>query len=107
MLLAGPNVQLFDLDLSIRLKSTKLNEDVLYLRWIDEKTIALVSTANVYHWSLESDLQPQLVFNRNPQLNGSVIINYRTDTRKDWCAVTGSVVNQQTGQVILFNFFFF
>jgi clathrin heavy chain len=50
---AGPNVQLFDLEVNVRLKSTKLNENVEFLRWIDERTLVLVCLTSVYHWSLE------------------------------------------------------
>ncbi|KAK2960627.1 putative Clathrin heavy chain 1 [Blattamonas nauphoetae] len=92
----GNDVQVYDVELSSRLRATKVNENVELMRWIDLNTLVLVTTTAVYHWSLDGDAQPQLVFNRRAELNGMNIVNYRTDTRKNWCVLLASTVDPAT-----------
>jgi hypothetical protein len=80
---------LFDLDLNQRLKSGKLNENIEFMRWVDERVLGIVGSVNVYHWAVEGDSPPQLVFSRLPQLTGHGITNYRVDSKREWCLVVG------------------
>jgi clathrin heavy chain len=80
---------LYDLDVNVRLKSAKLNENIEFMRWIDERVLGIVSSGFVYHWTLEGDSQPVNIFARLPQLAGHGITNYRTDSKKEWCLVVG------------------
>ena len=37
---------------------------VLFWKWLDAKTIAIVTDTGVLHWSMDGDEQPQKVFDR-------------------------------------------
>lgn len=64
-------------------------EDVVYWKWISEKTIALVSDTAVYHWSIEGDAAPVKMFDRHQSLAGTQIINYRADAENKWLVLIG------------------
>ena len=80
------------------MKTHSLTEDVVFWKWIDFKTIGLVSESAVYHWSMEGDSQPQKVFNRHPSLAGCQIINYRTDKSQKWLLLVG--IQPQDNRVV-------
>lgn len=50
---AGKTLQIFNIEAKAKVKAHQNTEDVSYWKWINEKTIALVTTTAVYHWSLE------------------------------------------------------
>ncbi|VDM72203.1 unnamed protein product [Strongylus vulgaris] len=86
-------------------------EDIIFWKWINEKTIALVSETAVYHWSIEGnsgfpglfalffslglwfhivgDAAPMKMFDRHQSLAGSQIINYRADADCKWLVLVG------------------
>lgn len=55
---AGNTLQIFNLDQKAKLKSTTMTDAVVYWRWISQTTIALVTGASAYHWSLEGQSEP-------------------------------------------------
>jgi clathrin heavy chain len=64
-------LQIFDLGEKAKLKSTTMNEDVQYWKWIDESTLGLVTDTSVYHWDIFDATQaaPVKVFERNANLS--------------------------------------
>lgn len=50
---AGKTLQIFDIEKKTKVKAHQNVEDVVFWRWINEKTIALVSETAVYHWSMD------------------------------------------------------
>ncbi|TPX15538.1 uncharacterized protein E0L32_004236 [Thyridium curvatum] len=92
-------LQIFDLEQKAKLKSTTMNEDVVYWKWISETTIGLVTDSAVYHWDVfdANQAAPVEVFKRNPNLNGCQIINYRANVDGKWMVVVG--ISQQQGRV--------
>ncbi|ESS68039.1 clathrin heavy chain [Trypanosoma cruzi Dm28c] len=89
---SGRNLQVFDVVAAKRLKVVLFSEDVVFWRWVDDRTIGLVSGTAVYHWSLDSaeDAAPERVFERAPDMGASVqILNYCTDEKKKWLLLSG------------------
>ena len=63
-------LQIFDLGQKQKLKSTTMNEDVGYWKWISETTLGLVTETSVYHWNVydAGQISPVKAFERNPNL---------------------------------------
>ncbi|KAH7368368.1 clathrin heavy chain [Plectosphaerella cucumerina] len=93
-------LQIFDLGEKAKLKSTTMNEDVQYWKWIDETTLGLVTDTSVYHWDIFDATQaaPVKVFERNANLSGCQIINYRTNVDGKWMVVVG--ISQREGRIV-------
>lgn len=64
-------LQIFDLEQKKKLKSSTMNEDVQFWKWISETTIGLVTPTSVYHWDVYEPGQdaPVKVFERNANLS--------------------------------------
>lgn len=63
-------LQIFDLGAKAKLKSTTMNEDVVFWKWFSETTIGLVTDSTVYHWNVfdPNEAAPVEVFKRNQNL---------------------------------------
>ncbi|KAJ2895341.1 uncharacterized protein MKZ38_006691 [Zalerion maritima] len=96
----GRTLQVFDLGTKQKLKSTTMNEDISFWKWISETTLGLVTDQAVYHWDITDSTQaaPVKVFERNPNLSGCQIINYRSNTDSKWMVVVG--ISQSQGRVV-------
>lgn len=66
-----------------------MQEDVVFWKWISEKTLGLVTGSNVYHWSIDDELAPAKLFERHASLSGSQIINYRVNSDEKWMVLVG------------------
>ncbi|KAK4337243.1 hypothetical protein RND71_043548 [Anisodus tanguticus] len=71
------------------MKSHTMEEDVVFWKWINVNTIALVTENAVYHWSMEDESKPSKMFDRHQNLTGCQIINYRTDANVQWLLLIG------------------
>ncbi|KAB5551097.1 hypothetical protein GE09DRAFT_1124892 [Coniochaeta sp. 2T2.1] len=93
-------LQIFDLEQKQKLKSTTMSEDVVFWKWISEATIGMVTDTSVYHWDVFDPNQaaPVKVFDRNPNLSGNQIINYRASADGKWMVVVG--ISQQNQRVV-------
>ncbi|KAF1987741.1 clathrin heavy chain 1 [Aulographum hederae CBS 113979] len=93
-------LQIFDLGAKAKLKSTTMNEDVVFWKWFDDKSLGLVTDTAVYHWDIfdQSQAAPQKMFERNANLHGCQIINYRVSNDGQWMVVVG--IQQQQGRVV-------
>lgn len=93
-------LQIFDLAQKAKLKSTTMNEDVVFWKWFSETSLGLVTDNSVYHWDIfdPSQAAPQKLFDRNPNLSGNQIINYRVSADEQWSVVVG--ITQQQGRVV-------
>jgi len=96
----GKTLQIFDLGQKTKIKSTTMNEDVLFWKWFSESTLGLVTDTGVYHWNIFDATQasPQKMFDRNQNLAGCQIINYRVSDDEKWMSVVG--ISQQQGRVV-------
>lgn len=63
-------LQIFDLEAKAKLKSTTMNEDVVFWKFFNDTTLGLVTETSVYHWNIfdPSAAQPQKMFDRNANL---------------------------------------
>ena len=96
----GKTLQIFDLAQKSKLKSTTMTEDVVFWKWFSETSLGLVTDTSVYHWNIfdTSQVAPQKVFDRNTNLQGCQIINYRVSDDEKWMVVVG--ISQQQGRVV-------
>ncbi|KAK3059449.1 hypothetical protein LTS18_010848, partial [Coniosporium uncinatum] len=93
-------LQIFDLGAKAKLKSTTMNEDVVFWKWFSKTSLGLVTDTSVYHWNIfdPNAAQPQKMFDRNQNLAGCQIINYRVSDDEQWMVVVG--ISQQQGRVV-------
>jgi clathrin heavy chain len=66
-----------------------MQDDVVFWKWINLKTLGLVTGQSVYHWSMEGDSPPVKVFDRHGSLTNSQIINYRVNGDERWMVLVG------------------
>jgi len=74
-------VQIFNLEMKNKMKSITM-DDIVFWRWIDPKTLAIVTNTSVYHWSMDGEAQPEKVFDRAAYEGAVQIINYRATPDK-------------------------
>ena len=85
-------LQIFDLDLKARVKASAIEEEVVFWRWISDRTVALVTTTAVFHWSVDGDAAPpEKVFDRHGDLGADdvQIINYQVSGDAKWSLLIG------------------
>ncbi|KAF9164736.1 hypothetical protein DFQ27_007414 [Actinomortierella ambigua] len=95
---AGRQLQIFNLEMKTKVKSHLMHDDVEFWKWISNKSLALVTSTSVYHWSMEGDSQPVKVFDRHASLSGNQIINYRVNSDEKWMLLVG--ISSQNGRVV-------
>ncbi|KAI8979961.1 hypothetical protein BDB01DRAFT_798258 [Pilobolus umbonatus] len=86
---AQRQLQVFNLELKTKLKSHMMSEDIVFWKWLDLKTIGLVTDNNVYRWSIEGDSPPVKIFERHASLAGCQIINLRASSDEKWYILIG------------------
>lgn len=91
---AAKTLQIFNIEMKSKMKAHTMPEDVVFWKWINVNTIALVTDAAVYHWSMEGESQPLKVFDRHTSLSGCQIINYRTDHSLKWLVLVGIIAKE-------------
>lgn len=67
----GRTIQIFDLSAKQKLKSSVMNEDIVYWKWLSDKSLGLITDTAVYHWDIEDGTQqnPVKMFDRLPNLS--------------------------------------
>lgn len=86
---AERQLQIFNVELKQKVKSHLMDTDITFWKWIDEKTIGIVTETSVFHWSMEGGDAPAQVFSREANLNGHQIINYRVTPDGKWMCLVG------------------
>lgn len=86
---AATNLQIYNLEMKTKMKTTTLEAPVQYWRWLDAKTIAIVTDSAVFHWSMDGDAQPVKMFDRAPYEGAVQIINYRASADGKWLLLGG------------------
>ncbi|KAF9584414.1 hypothetical protein BGW38_006556 [Lunasporangiospora selenospora] len=94
---AGRQLQIFNLEMKTKVKSHLMHDDVEFWKWISLKSLALVTSTAVYHWSMEGESQPIKVFDRHANLTGNQIINYRVNSDEKWMLLVG--ISSKDGRV--------
>eukprot|EP00960_Hanusia_phi_P031208 749147-Hanusia_phi.AAC.3 len=85
---AGEQLRAYS-ELKSKMKAHNMPEPVVYWKWINERTMALVTANAVFHWSMDGTSEPVKVFDRLPQMSTYQIINYRADAAEKWMVLTG------------------
>ena len=49
------NLQIFDIEMESKMKTHQMVDDVIFWKWVNLNTIALVTKTSVYHWSMEGE----------------------------------------------------
>jgi clathrin heavy chain len=90
-------LQIFDLGAKAKLKSTTMNEDVVFWKWFSDTSLGLVTDTAVYHWNIfdPAATQPQKLFDRNANL--SVGHNLAADWSRANCNIIGLPNHQLSG----------
>ncbi|KAL3856703.1 hypothetical protein ACJMK2_011426 [Sinanodonta woodiana] len=94
----GKTLQIFNIEMKSKMKAHTMADDVVFWKWINVNTVALVTETAVFHWSMEGDSQPQKMFDRHSNLVGCQIINYRTDAKQQWLLLIG--ISAQQNRVV-------
>lgn len=96
--IASTQLQVFNLETKSKLTSYMMPDEVRYWRWLDVKTIAIVTDRSVFHWSIENNTAPVKVFDRHSNLEGCQIINYRASLDQKWLVLIG--ISAQQNRVV-------
>jgi len=97
---AANNLQIYNLEMKTKMKTTMIeNENVVFWKWLDPKTIAIVTDKAAYHWSMDGDAQPSKMFDRAPYEGAVQIINYRASADAKWLLV-GGIAASSAGAVV-------
>ena len=82
-------LQIFNLDLTTRMKNYTMNESVLHWCWLDIKTVGIVTAKTVYTWTIEGQDDPVAVFERAAEFVGAQILSLRSTPDHKWFTVNG------------------
>jgi len=87
---SGSTVQIFNLDATQQMKSYNMPEGVVYWKWANPSTLAMVTATSVYHWAMSGSEDPVKVFDRHQSLGANCqIINYQFSPDSKWCLLGG------------------
>ena len=90
-------MQIFNLPEKRKLKETTTSEPIVFWKWVNATTLALVTSTAVLHWAADGTSEPVKVFDRLPDLAACQIINYRTDDALQWLCLVG--ISQKDGRI--------
>ncbi|XP_064391416.1 clathrin heavy chain 1-like [Halichondria panicea] len=91
---AGKSLQIFNIEMKSKMKAHQMTDEIIFWKWINLNTIALVTETSVFHWSMEGDSQPEKMFDRHSSLTDCQVINYRTDKHCKWLLLVGISAQQ-------------
>ncbi|MES1909742.1 MAG: hypothetical protein MHM6MM_002439 [Cercozoa sp. M6MM] len=87
----------FDLNMKSPLKKATLSEPVMFWRWIDQKTIGIVTRTAAYHWSMDGDAQPVKMFERHADQRQVHVLHYRQSADGQFLVLGGIAKNASGG----------
>jgi len=91
------NLQIFNLDMKIKMKQAVLQGQLKFWKWLDSNTVAIVTGERVLHWSMDGNSEPRVMFDRTDTTSN--VLNYRASTDGKWLLLCGlnTVNNVPTG----------
>jgi clathrin heavy chain len=97
---AGQTLQIFNIEMKAKMKSFNMpsNQTVQFWRWVNHNTIAIVTNSHCYHWSVDGQSDPVMMFERHGSLASSQIINYQASEDMKWLLVVG--IAKQENQIV-------
>ena len=73
----GNKLIIRNLEMNADMKKVAIPGTVVFWKWLNPKTVAVVTDTSVYHWSMDNDAEPVKVFDRAPNEGKVQIVNYR------------------------------
>ena len=95
---SNTTLQIFNMEMKSKMKACEFPEDVSLWKWIDTKTIGIVTAGSVYHWTMEGDSKPVKVFDKHATMAGAQILNYKASPDMKWLVLNG--IKQEGGQLV-------
>ncbi|KAJ1655297.1 Clathrin heavy chain [Dispira simplex] len=86
---AARQLQVFNLEMKVKVKSHVMTEEVRHWTWITDFDLGIVTDNAVYHWSIEGTSGPIKVFDRHANLSNCQIISYRVNSAGNWMVLVG------------------
>lgn len=74
---AGNKLVIRNLEMQSDMKKVAMTGNVVFWRWLNQNTVAVVTDTAVYHWSMNGDAAPEKMFDRAPYDGKVQIVNYR------------------------------
>ncbi|CAO3664380.1 unnamed protein product [Rhizopus stolonifer] len=75
-----------------------MGEDIIFWKWLDIRTIGIVTEHNVYRWSIEGESAPIKIFERHANLTSCQIMNLRASPDEKWYVLVG--ISQREGRIV-------
>ena len=104
VLCAAAQVQIYNVTSKEKIQACALPEPAVFVRWMDENTLGIVTGTAVFHWGM-GDSEPTKKFDRHPTLAQSQIISYKASPDGMWLLLNGIAGGAEgiTGQLQLFS----
>ena len=74
---AGNKLVIRNLEMQSDMKKFAMTGNVVFWRWLDARTVAIVTETAVFHWSMNGADEPQKMFDRAAYEGKVQIVNYR------------------------------
>ncbi|KAJ1464690.1 hypothetical protein T484DRAFT_1868162, partial [Baffinella frigidus] len=55
---SGQALQIFNIELKSKMKAHQMEDAVVFWKWINERTLAVVTASACYHWSMDGSSEP-------------------------------------------------
>lgn len=86
---AGNKLLIRNLEMQSDMKKVSMQGSVLFWRWLNNNTIALVTDTAVYHWSMNGDAQPEKMFDRSAYDGKVQFVSYRASADGKYLLLSG------------------
>eukprot|EP01050_Picozoa_sp_SAG11_P015789 SAG11_NODE_2086_length_3847_cov_2.552561_2_plen_298_part_00 len=98
-------LQIFNMELKSKMKACEFPSEVVHWEWIDTKTIGIVTSTTVFHWTIEGESNPTKVFARHDSLASVQIMSYKASPDMKWLVLNGIGMegNQYVGKMQLYS----
>src|SRR3989338_9109058 len=88
----GSNIVVVKIDERSKVKDLAFQfGNIVYWTWANNTTLAIVTDAAVYHWSVDPNnaQAPQKIFDRDTQIADAQILSYKFDNNNKWFMLCG------------------
>jgi len=86
---SGLTVQVFNLDTKQKVSSHNMTEAVVFWKWANASTLALITSTSVWHWAVNGGT-PTKMFDRHASVGANCqVINYQVAPDDKWCLLGG------------------
>jgi len=93
---AGNKLVIRNLEMQSDMKKFAMPGNVVFWRWLDPRTVAIVTDTAVFHWSMNGADEPQKMFERAAYDGKVQIVNYRASADGKFL-ILGGIAGTQAG----------